>query len=87
MRTDHRRLLVPSLAAKPFVGAGCCVFPADELICDSLREVTGVREVACDTERGEIELAFDADADVMPIASGILDGLGYPVREVRGVVA
>ena len=77
------QLMVPELARRPMVNAGCCTFPADELICDSLVTVPGLRAVGCDSARGEVNVDLDLEGDPLPLVRTVLDGLGYPVTEVR----
>ena len=83
--TERIRLAVPELAARPFQGSGCCVVAAADLVCDALDGLHGVRAVACDEEHGEIRLELDPDlgAGLLPTVRAILDGIGYPVAEVR----
>lgn len=77
------RFVVPELAVRPFVGAGCCVFPAAELVCESVGQVVGVRDVACDDALGEVRVDFDPGSDVLMAVSDVLDGLGYPVTAIE----
>ncbi len=83
--TEHLRLGVPELAARPFVGAGCCVVGAADVVCDALAGLRGVRSVACDDEQGEVRLELDpgSGAGLLPTVRAILDGIGYPLAEVR----
>ena len=77
------RLSVPDLALRPSFDAGCCSLPAEELICESLAAVPGLRAVDCDSARGEVRLELDPDCDPLPFVRTVLDGLGYPVTEVH----
>lgn len=77
------RLIVPDLAVRPIIDAGCCVFPVDELICESLGTPPGLGAVACDSARGEISVELDPRSDRLPLMRTVLDGLGYPVTAVR----
>lgn len=77
------RLTVPDLRERPFVGAGCCVLPASELVCDSLGQIPGVHSVTCDDVQGVVGLEFDAGSSAVPSAVSVLDGLGYRVAAVE----
>ena len=92
MRTDSSplangsrllRSIVAELARRPMIDAGCCALPAEVLICDSLATVPGLRAVGCDSARGEVRLELDPDTEPLPLMRTVLDGLGYPVTEVR----
>jgi hypothetical protein len=82
--TERVRLAIPELAARPLLGAGCCVVAAADIIGDALDRAPGVRAVACDDQLGVIDLELDADSDetVLPTVRAILDGLGYPVAQI-----
>lgn len=77
------RLVVPDLQARPFIGTGCCVLPASEIVCESIGQVPGVRSVECDEGRGVVGLEYEGTTDPLPVAVAVLADLGYPVASVE----
>lgn len=80
---ERIRLVVPALVTRPSLGVGCCVVLAADLVCDSVAQVHGVHDVACDDERGEVWIEFDAGSPVLPSVRAVLDGLGYPAAGIE----
>lgn len=82
-RRGQARLVVPDLVDRPFVGAGCCALPANELVCESVGQVRGVYSVACDDVLGVVGVEFDETSTALATAVAVLDGLGYAVAAVE----
>lgn len=83
--SEDLRLAVPELTRRPFVGGGCCVLAAADLICDGLGRLPGVHAVACDDVEGEVRLELEIGSGVglLPTVRIILAGLGYPPTQER----
>ena len=82
---NRLRLVIPELAIRPMVEAGCCVLPPAELITHALAAIPGIHAVRCDSALGEVRVDVDLAADPSPLIRGILEGIGYPVGEIKQI--
>lgn len=75
---DRVTLSVPRLPERPYLGSGCCVVLARELIADELRSWPGVHAVDVDDRDGRIELTVERDRRFLQDMLEAVEDLGYP---------
>ncbi len=71
-------LHIPGLTQRPFLGGGCCVVPAADLLRTELESWSTISDAVVDPETGEAVLTLIAsDVDLTQVFA-MLQDLGYP---------
>lgn len=72
-------LSMPGLADHPFVGSGCCVLPAPQVVAEEIQTWPGVETVTVDESGTASIILGSEDVDLTPILDS-LAALGYPAE-------
>ncbi len=73
---------VPGLESHPFVGGGCCMIPAEDMIRGELTSRRHVSAIAIDGAR--VTLTLDSPAPDLPDLLQHLTDIGYPATMAGG---